>query len=153
MAKIASPGRRQNASLPSARPTEPSPDADPQAVFERLIRGLDHGPAPAAPAPRPLLELELGGRVFRLVCQDRPPPVATLSPREQEIARMIALGLPNKAIAGRLEISEWTVGTHLRRIFAKFGVSCRAAMVSKYLATQHFAAPAGDGDRQPPLEA
>ena len=54
-----------------------------------------------------------------------------LSPREREIARMIAKGYPNKAIAGVLEISSWTVDTHLRRIFSKLGVSCRAAMVAK----------------------
>lgn len=55
----------------------------------------------------------------------------SLSPREQEIARMIAAGYPNKTIAGVLDISSWTVGTHLRRIFLKLGVSCRAAMVAK----------------------
>ncbi len=54
-----------------------------------------------------------------------------LSPREREIARMVAKGYPNKAIAAVLEISSWTVGTHLRHIFAKLGVSTRAAMVAK----------------------
>jgi DNA-binding CsgD family transcriptional regulator len=62
---------------------------------------------------------------------DDPPP---LSPREQEIARMVARGFPNKAIAAVLEISTWTVGTYLRRIFAKLGVTSRAAMVAKLAA-------------------
>src|SRR5438876_10872681 len=44
-------------------------------------------------------------------------PKVSLSPREREIARMVAKGYPNKAIAAVLEISTWTVGTHLRRIF------------------------------------
>lgn len=55
----------------------------------------------------------------------------TLSPREQEIVRLVAEGHPNKIIAAELEISTWTVGTHLRRIFAKLGVGSRAAMVAR----------------------
>jgi DNA-binding CsgD family transcriptional regulator len=54
-----------------------------------------------------------------------------LSPREQEIVRMVAEGHPNKVIAAVLNISSWTVGTHLRRIFAKLGVGSRAAMVAR----------------------
>lgn len=56
-----------------------------------------------------------------------------LSPREQEIARMVAKGYPNKTIAHVLDISTWTVGTHLRRIFAKLSVGSRAAMVARLL--------------------
>ena len=56
-----------------------------------------------------------------------------LSPREEEIARMVAKGYPNKTIAAVLDISPWTVCTHLRRIFAKFGVGSRAAMVARLL--------------------
>ena len=44
---------------------------------------------------------------------------------------MVAAGVPSKTIASVLNISLWTVGTHLRRIFAKLGVNTRAAMVSK----------------------
>jgi DNA-binding CsgD family transcriptional regulator len=54
-----------------------------------------------------------------------------LSPREVEIARMVAKGLPNKTIAAVLDISTWTVGTHMRRVFAKLGVGSRAAMVAR----------------------
>jgi DNA-binding CsgD family transcriptional regulator len=57
--------------------------------------------------------------------------VVSLSPREQEIVRMVAKGYPNKTIAGVLNISSWTVCTHLRRIFAKLGVVSRAAMVAR----------------------
>ena len=56
-----------------------------------------------------------------------------LSPREREIARMVARGYPNKTIAGVLEISLWTVGTYLRRVFAKLGVGSRAAMVARLM--------------------
>lgn len=55
----------------------------------------------------------------------------TFSPRELEIARLIAKGHANKTIAAILEISTWTVGTYIRRIFAKLNVGSRAAMVSR----------------------
>jgi len=61
------------------------------------------------------------------------PHRSLLSPRETEIARMVAKGFPNKTIADVLEISPWTVCTHLRRIFAKLDVRSRAAMVSEVL--------------------
>jgi len=57
-----------------------------------------------------------------------------LSPREKEIALMVARGLPDKAIAAVLEISRYTVGTHLRRMYAKAGVASRAAMVARIMA-------------------
>jgi DNA-binding CsgD family transcriptional regulator len=46
---------------------------------------------------------------------------------------MAAQGHPNKVIAAVLNISSWTVCTHLRRIFAKLGVGSRAAMVARLL--------------------
>jgi DNA-binding CsgD family transcriptional regulator len=61
-----------------------------------------------------------------------------LSPREQEIARMVANGRTNQAIAGALGISIWTVATHLRRIFAKLAVCSRAEMVAHVLAQRDF---------------
>src|SRR4051794_30221534 len=63
----------------------------------------------------------------------------TLSSREREIARMVARGYSNKEIAGVLEISSWTVSTHLRRIFAKLGVTTRAAMVARLLGDEQRA--------------
>jgi DNA-binding CsgD family transcriptional regulator len=59
------------------------------------------------------------------------PPVSPLTPREQEIARMVGDGFTNKEIASVLEISSWTVSTHLRRIFGKLDVGTRAAMVAR----------------------
>ncbi|HZA34714.1 MAG TPA: helix-turn-helix transcriptional regulator, partial [Vicinamibacterales bacterium] len=57
----------------------------------------------------------------------------SLSPREREIVRLVAKGLPNKAIADVLDISLWTVATHLRRIFAKLGVGTRAEMIARVI--------------------
>ncbi|MCX7595228.1 MAG: response regulator transcription factor [Fischerella sp.] len=54
-----------------------------------------------------------------------------LTARELEIIKLVALGRANKQIASQLHISEWTVSTHLRRIFAKLGVDSRAAMVCR----------------------
>lgn len=56
-----------------------------------------------------------------------------LSPREREITVLIAQGLPTKAIGAALEISTWTVATYLRRIYARFGVRSRAAMVARLI--------------------
>jgi DNA-binding CsgD family transcriptional regulator len=55
----------------------------------------------------------------------------SLSPREQQISRMVARGYPNKTIAGVLNISAWTVCTHIRRIFAKLGVADQVAGKSR----------------------
>jgi len=52
-----------------------------------------------------------------------------LTGRELEIAVLVAQGCATKNIAYRLQISEWTVSTYMRRIFAKLGVDSRAAMV------------------------
>lgn len=60
-------------------------------------------------------------------------PKVWLSPRETEIARMVAKGYPNKTISAVLEISIWTVSTHLRRTFTKLGVNSRAAMVGRMI--------------------
>jgi len=56
-----------------------------------------------------------------------------LSPRECEIARLTARDLSTKEIAGVLEISEWTVATHVRRMFSKLGVHSKAALVARVL--------------------
>lgn len=56
-----------------------------------------------------------------------------LTPRELQIALQVALGKYNKQIAHEIKVSEWTVSSHLRRIFAKLGVRTRAEMVARVL--------------------
>jgi DNA-binding NarL/FixJ family response regulator len=55
---------------------------------------------------------------------------AALTPREIEIVRHVASGMRNKQIAVALGISDETVQSHLRNIFAKFEVTDRTAMLS-----------------------
>lgn len=57
----------------------------------------------------------------------------SLSPRERAIAKLVAQGLPNTAIGARLDISPWTVATHLRRMFVKLDVNSRTAMITRLL--------------------
>ncbi len=62
-------------------------------------------------------------------------PLSALSPREQEIARLVAAGTNNKRIAAQLDITERTVKAHLSAIFRKLGVPDRlqlALMVNRY---------------------
>ncbi len=69
--------------------------------------------------------------LLRIACIDH--KLKQLSARESEIIQLVARGLQNKSIADRLGISSWTVCTHLRRIFAKLGVTSRAAMVAEFV--------------------
>ena len=50
-----------------------------------------------------------------------------LTPREVEVLRLVAAGRTNRNIAGALGVSQHTVARHLNNIFAKLGVSSRAA--------------------------
>lgn len=111
---------------------EPSVHNALRSIVSKLDTSSSNHSIP--PFQAPLVEVEHEGMVYSLFCRKKQacPAFVELSPREKDIARMIASGLPNKTIASSLEISEWTVSTHLRRIFAKLGVSCRAAMVSKW---------------------
>jgi DNA-binding CsgD family transcriptional regulator len=79
-----------------------------------------------------VLDVTRGGHRFVLVVA-RESGAAVLSPRELQIARLVAEGYTNRLIGRELDISSWTVSTHLRRIFAKLGVSSRAEMVAQVL--------------------
>jgi DNA-binding NarL/FixJ family response regulator len=50
-----------------------------------------------------------------------------LSPRELQVLRLLATGKTNRAIAAELVLADKTVDRHVTNIFAKLGVSSRAA--------------------------
>lgn len=106
-------------------------------LVKQLVGQIEHrGPPVLDPEGEEgvILDLEVDGVRCVLVRRPREDRAeVVLSPREREIARMVAKGYPNKVIARVLEISSWTVSTHLRRVFAKLGVSSRAAMVAHLL--------------------
>ncbi len=60
---------------------------------------------------------------------------ARLSDREVEVLRLISLGRSNREVAEQLFISPKTVGRHIENIYAKIGVSTRAA--AALFALQH----------------
>ncbi len=113
-----------------------APQNLPSSILREIADGLNREcPSPMLlagedDAPQMLVSFDLHG--FRYCLSRRPlAEDVHLSPREAEIIRLVAAGLPNKCIGAVLEISTWTVATHLRRIFAKLGVSSRAAMIAR----------------------
>lgn len=66
----------------------------------------------------------------RLMGQLRRPASAPLSQRELEVLGLVARGSTNREAAQKLFISEATVKTHLLHVYAKLGVSDRAAAVA-----------------------
>jgi DNA-binding CsgD family transcriptional regulator/uncharacterized protein HemY len=57
-------------------------------------------------------------------------PLAVLSARELEVLGLVAEGLTNRDIAGRLVLSEHTVNRHVANILRKLGLPSRAAAAS-----------------------
>ncbi|CAI07852.1 response regulator transcription factor [Aromatoleum aromaticum] len=54
--------------------------------------------------------------------------LARLSPREREVARLVAQGLPNKLVARELDISEKTVHVHRQHVMEKTEVGSAAEL-------------------------
>ncbi|HET9014155.1 MAG TPA: response regulator transcription factor [Thermomicrobiaceae bacterium] len=82
-------------------------------VLDRRAVGVLATEAPARPAPGPDSDAE------------------PLTPREREVLQLIAEGLPNKAIAGALGISEHTVKFHVGAILDKLGAASRAEALAR----------------------
>ena len=58
-------------------------------------------------------------------------PTTELTPREAEVLGLVADGLPNKAIAQRLSISEHTVKFHVNAVMSKLGAQSRTEAVTR----------------------
>lgn len=116
------------------------PGDDRQAGFAGLawqagVRGL----LPREAEPEQLVAA-LVAVVQRLVVLDRSMveeallvpramPVEELTPRELDVLQLMAEGLPNKAIAHRLGISDHTVKFHVNAILGKLGAQSRTEAV------------------------
>ena len=75
----------------------------------------------------------------RPVSRVKAAPDTELTPRQLEIARLIAADLTNRQIADRLYLSERTVETHITNMLNKLGLNSRFQL-SRWLAEQ----PAGE---------
>jgi ATP/maltotriose-dependent transcriptional regulator MalT len=103
------------------------------AADELAVVGLEH-----ALAARAVFE-ELGAEraakhadklIARLGGRSAAAKRSGLTVREVEVLRLVAAGLSNREIGERLVVSEHTVHRHMANIFARLGVSTRAAAVA-----------------------
>jgi DNA-binding NarL/FixJ family response regulator len=62
----------------------------------------------------------------------RPAGKQSLSPREREVAELVAGGLTNKEIAARLFLSISTVEASLSRVYGKLGVRSRTELAGRH---------------------
>ena len=92
----------------------------PRGDLLRAVRAAARGEAALSPSV-----------ATRLLGQVRAPAQEPLSQREFEVLEMVAGGATNREAAAKLFISEATVKTHLLHIYAKLGVSDRAAAVAE----------------------
>ncbi len=90
------------------------------SLIERLLEEMDD------PRTRRFVETLLAEREGG---KDDPPLPEPLSPGERRVLQLVTAGLSNKEIGKRLFISQNTVKTHLRHIFAKTGARNRAEAI------------------------
>ena len=96
----------------------------------RVIRAVAAGEAGCPPQ----FSLSLFQCAARDICFTFTPPQKTkfgLSRREQQLVGLIRLGLSNKEIGNRLNLSEHTVKNHIHRILRKVGASDRLEIVEQ----------------------
>ncbi|MEV0821205.1 response regulator transcription factor [Nonomuraea rubra] len=110
-------------------------DADVSRALAAGVAGYLLKDAPREELQAAVRTAAAGGRVLaqritsQLIDGLGRKPAAAPTPRELEVLRLIARGAANKEVARTLLISETTVKTHLKHVFAKLGVDNRAAAV------------------------
>ena len=102
-------------------------DAGPE-VLVRLIKAAAAGEGALPPDLLGRL-LNRVSRLQRQVLQPRGLHLGGMSNRETEVLRLVAEGLSNTEIAGRLVVTEETVKTHVSRILSKLGLRDRTQAV------------------------
>ena len=91
---------------------------------------------PRTQPSRTFAALELIAPVLHALYMQTKPVVKSqvdltmLTSRQRELVDLAVEGLPDKAIALRLAISEHTVGNHFRAIYAKLGISRRSQLIT-----------------------
>jgi DNA-binding NarL/FixJ family response regulator len=78
-----------------------------------------------------MAEPEPGRRTSLDLASDAGPPVEPLTGREIQVLELMAEGLPNKAIAVELGISDQTVKFHVSSIAGKLGAANRTDAVRR----------------------
>lgn len=91
------------------------------------VRVVAAGEALLAPAVTRRVIEEFASRPPRAAAH--PGAVASLTPREREVLELVAGGLSNGEIAGRLVLAEQTVKTHVGRILTKLDLRDRVQAV------------------------
>jgi DNA-binding NarL/FixJ family response regulator len=133
--------RRIRAALPTLRVVMLTAFADADLLFRAMQAGaagylLKHTPAPQLVAT--LREIAAGAHVLTPALASRMlrefrgrsgdehrAQLAELSPREEEVLKLLATGETNRQIARRLFVSEETVKSHVASLFRKLEVSDR----------------------------
>jgi len=101
-------------------------DATPEELVQ-AVRVVAAGEALLAPAVTTRLVREYASRPT--TGQPRPGLLENLTDREREVLVLVAHGLSNSEIAGRLVVSPLTAKTHVSRILAKLGLRDRTQLV------------------------
>ncbi len=96
-------------------------------VLHEAIRSVAAGDAVIAPAATRRLLTDLARRPGARGPRDS---LGELTPREREVMVLVAQGLSNAEISGRLFLSPATTKTHVSRILTKVGARDRAQLVA-----------------------
>ena len=87
----------------------------------------------------PAMLVDSGSRPANSVVDKLPEElISRLTPRERDILRLLREGLPNKVIAGRLDVSEVTVKSHLGNVFRKLQVQNRLQAMRMLVDSEPF---------------
>lgn len=101
-------------------------DATPEEIVH-AVRVVAAGESLLAPAVTTRLVREFAGRPA--AGKPRPGLLDSLTEREREVLVLVAQGLSNSEIAGRLVVSPLTAKTHVSRILTKLGLRDRTQLV------------------------